>query len=244
MLSLPTKMGETWPGTGHSGDRSLPISRFMQCLNERLLDKMRTSVDPVIRAAAMLEMMDGILLCPWPFPVDFLRVSGVPSGCLQLIADPDQCSHLAKINDRLDVAEGYPGISFGVLATGEIPSAFLAKTKLEFASVVLCHRADYAGPLEEEEHVLDEKQEDDKQEEDEAAASPAKTRPWEYKELSTNLRANGKFEFRFECPPIREEGNYSIEIKLGCRDVRGGEWDISLPIESTRLRVQVSRSNL
>ena len=249
------KKEDNWPGTGPSGDSNLPISRFMQCLDERLLQKMSPSIDPVIRAAAMLEVVDGVLLCPSPFPIDFLAVSSVPHGLIQLSADPEQSQddgldgNSDEHRDDLAIVEGYPGISFDFCATGEIPSTFLAKSKLPFTAILLWHRAEYSGPLLEDEHMPDEKQEDehmaDEKQEDEVAAPTftAVPRPWQYTLVSTNLLANGKFSFRIECPPIREEGNYSIEIKLGCRDIRGGEWEIPVGDDSRIIRVQVSRSN-
>ena len=86
--------------------------------------------------------------------------------------------------------------------------------------------------------------ENDKQE-DEASPPVAVTvpHPWGFKELSTNLQANGKFNFRVECPPIREEGNFFITVSIGCRDIRGGEWEIPVEGGLARIQVQVSRSN-
>ena len=252
----PQKKEESWPGSGFSGDSSLPVARFMRCLDERLLQKMSPAVDPVIRAAAMIEVVDGVLLCPSPFPIDFLSVAALPQGKIQLSADPDESCDYGDDADadepRLDLAvvEGYPGISFDFCATGEIPVEFLDKSKLPFSTILLWHRAEFAGPLQEEDEAgPEEKQEDehmaDEKQEDEVAPAATVTvpRPWGFKAVSTNLQPNGKFNFRVECPPIREEGNYHIIVKLGCRDIRGGEWEIPVEGGFTRIQVQVSRSN-
>lgn len=254
----PQKKEESWLGSGLSGDSSLPVARFMRCLDERLLQKMSPAVDPVIRAAAMIEVVDGIVLCPSPFPIDFLSVAALPRGRIQLSADPEESSDDGDADDvdaderRLDLAivEGYPGISFDFCATGEIPVEFLGKSNLPFSTILLWHRAEFAGPLQEEDEAgPEEKQEDehmvDEKQEDEAAPAATVTvpRPWGFKAVSTNLQPNGKFNFRVECPPIREEGNYEIIVKLGCRDIRGGEWEIPVEGGLTRIQVQVSRSN-
>lgn len=237
---------EKRPPNEPTGDTSCPVTRFMQRLEEGLLHKMNSAIDPVIRAAAMLEVVDGLLLCPVPFPMRFLVVSALPTGTLQLHADPEE---VTNDENRIDC---YPGLSFGFCASGTIPNAVLAKSKLPFTTVLLWHRAGYAGPLQEDEQLEkqeDEHMADEKQEEDAAAATKLKVipRPWNYTLVSTGLLRNGNFSVKVECPTIREEGNYVIEAKLGCRDIRGGEWEIPICMASDggahgKLDVQVSRS--
>merc|ERR1712087_393756 len=47
--------------------------------------------------------------------------------------------------------------------------------------------------------------------------------PQEDTVASTALH-NGIFVLPVYCPPIMQEGFYVVEIKLGCRDIRCGEW--------------------
>ena len=69
--------------------------------------------------------------------------------------------------------------------------------------------------------------------------------PWDTTLHASRLSYNGNFMLSIECPPIREEGMYRIEVKLGVRDVRGGEWDVPLEDGPYRsIQVQVSRGAL
>jgi integrator complex subunit 7 len=202
----------------------------------------------------MIEVVDGILLCPVPFPLDLLTVSSLPRSQLQLLADPEQtgidASDALPDSQRpeLDTIECYPGISFDFYATGEIPASFQAKSRLPFTTVLVWHRAEYIGPIQEDEHIADEKQEDeamaDEKHDEDTIEAPTKVipGPWDYTEVSTSMQTSGKFSIKVECPPIREEGNYVIEVKLGCRDVRGGEWEVALEEEPRRMKVQATRS--
>jgi hypothetical protein len=248
------KKDENSRSTVPSGDETLPITRFMVRIDEQLLQKMSPSTDLVTRAAAMIEVVDGILLCPVPFPLDHLTVSNLPRGHLQLLADPEQTGIDASdalpdtSRPELDTIECYPGISFDFYAAGEIPASFLTKSRLPFTSVIVMHRAEYVGPIQEEEHIADEKQEDealaDEKHDDDTIEAPLKTipGPWDYTEVSTSMQTSGKFSVKIECPVIREEGNYVIEVKLRCRDVRGGEWEVAVEEELRRMKVQVTRS--
>ena len=213
-------------------------------IEDGVLEKMSSAVDPVIRAAAMLEVVDGVLLCPVPFPRRFFRVTATPKASLQLYANPEQLNENSTLSpNRIDC---YPGISFDFCAHGEIPASLVAKAQLPFSTVLLWHRANYVGPLHEDGY---EKQDEDDKHEDEAATTPAKVipNPWGFTPLSASLPANGRFNILVECPTIREEGNYRIEVKLGCRDIRGGDWEIPVDGKSNdptvgSLEVQVSRS--
>ncbi|CAB9516899.1 expressed unknown protein [Seminavis robusta] len=241
--------------TGPQGDSALAVVRFMLRVDDQLLQKMTPSTDLVIRAAAMLEVVDGILLCPPPFPLELLSVSRLPLGEIHLSADPEYTGIDGSDGfpdgqrPELGTIECYPGIAFDFYATGTIPASFLASAKLSFSIILLWHRASYVGPLQEDEHIGDEKQEDEamadeKQEEDAAAAPPkAVPRPWDYTLASTSMLVSGKFSFKVECPPIREEGNYVIDVKLGCRDVRGGEWEVAMKDEFRKMKVQATRSS-
>ena len=243
--SFSAKKEDHWPGTGCSGDSTLPVARFMDRLDEKLLQQMSTSIDPVIRAAAMLEVVDGILMCPVPVPIDFLKVISIPVGVLRLSADPEQNGddflegEPGEQIDDLDLIECYPGVAFTFYVDGEIPDSFVAKSKLPFSTLLLRYRAVYEGPLQE--------QDDEDKQEDEMPVSNSNSdknipQPWNDLLVSARLFANGKFMFSVECPPIREEGNYLIDVQFGCRDIRGGEWDIPVREGTRTLRVQVSRS--
>ena len=49
-------------------------------LDDLLLQQMDNSVNPAIRAAAMLELLDGILMVPTHFPRDFLMARSPTSN--------------------------------------------------------------------------------------------------------------------------------------------------------------------
>lgn len=236
------KKKESWPVGHSSGDMTLPISRFMHHLEDRLHENMSLGLDPVVRAAVMIELLDGVLLCPAPFPTCFIAVAVLPAGRLYLSPDLEQSAGA----DGLCSVGAYPGVSFVFCARGVIPSSFLNKAQLPITAMLLKYRTKYVGPIQEDEHYPEDKQEDehmaDEKEEEEGQTERAIARPWDYNSVSTSLLANGTYSFEVACSPIREEGIFSIEVELGCCDIRGGEWEVPV-FDRGNVVLQVSRSN-
>ena len=66
------------------GDASHPLTVIMQRLDELVLKDMDSSIEPTIRAAAVLELVDGILKTPCPFPRDFMLTKPLSLSSMRL----------------------------------------------------------------------------------------------------------------------------------------------------------------
>lgn len=251
-----------------------PLAMFIQRVNELVVDPMdggldaAASVDPLVRAAAFLELIDGILLVPMPFPRDFTSPKPTFRADLRLFVDPDdqiaaagedQHAHSAVVPPTtsdipLDVIEGFPSISFTFYATGYIPEALLTAARIPICSALLWYRVVYDKPLEmsaEDYAVETNKLEDGGG--PVAAQSTTSTRDnvltripnfSKVSPVYSSLLPNGKFFFAVTLPPLLDEGWFTLQVRLGCGDVVGDEWEIPVADNPNGLSipVHVSRS--
>lgn len=217
-----------------------PMASLLRRLDELIVQPMDSSVDPLVRAAALLELMDGVLMVPLPFPRDFFvpRPSLPPS--LRIFADPTRVFDL--YDESLVMIEASPKMGFTFFADGRIPDVCLARSGTPVWTTLLWFRLLYAGPLtDDEDNINNAKDSDFGAEEleikdlkmpDLSGCSP----------VSSSLSPNGLFFFFVDCPPLSDEGLYKLEVKLGGRDVRGIEWEIPIRNSSRYSTVRVSRS--
>jgi hypothetical protein len=231
------------------GDSCHPLTILMKRLDSSVLKDMDGSVDAKIRAAAMLEILDGVLKAPTPFPKDFTLTKSVPYASLRLAGDPDLVD---AMDEHGDVDEAYddeievsPGTAIAIFASGSLPSKLLARSRLPFNTVLLWHTVSFRG------HVHDEDPSpEEKQDEENASASDVKSNSSVFSLLgaldpaptASSLSTCGTFFMKVECLPLQEEGLYRVETRLGCRDIRGGEWEIPLKGSARCISVRVSRS--
>jgi integrator complex subunit 7 len=231
------------------GDSCHPLTILMKRLDSSVLKDMDGSVDAKIRAAAMLEILDGVLKAPTPFPKDFTLTKSVPYASMRLAGDPDLVD---AMDEHADVDEAYddeievsPGTAIAFFASGSLPSKLLARSRLPFNTVLLWHTVSFRGHIHD-----DDPSPEEKQDEENASASDVKSNSSVFSLLgaldpaptASSLSTCGTFFMKVECLPLQEEGLYRVETRLGCRDIRGGEWELPLKESARCISVRVSRS--
>ena len=215
------------------GDAFHPLTILMKKLDAAVLKDMSSLVDAKIRAAAMLEIMDGLLRAPCPFPRDFTLTKSIPFASLKLSVDPELLEYTDEIDDEVEI---FPGSSVSFCASGTIPSALLQRSKLPFYTVLLWHTITLRETYQEDETFSESKANQGNKGNASSFAfiNPAPT--------ATPLSSNGSFFMTVECQPIIDEGLYIIETRLGCRDIRCGEWEVPLKEFNHSISVRVTRS--
>jgi hypothetical protein len=224
------------------GDARHPLTILINKLDTAILQNMTSAtVDTKIRAAAMLEIIDGILKAPCPFPRGFIVTQSIPRAAMKLCADPESTDHYVDdsggseydyFDDEIEVSIGSTVIFY---ASGFIPVELLKKAQLPFYIVVLWQTIRLQlGTANNEENSHPEQRVDLSLTESiqRAIQSPPK---------AASLSSNGTFFMKVEVPPLSEEGLYSIETKLGCRDIRGGEWQLFLQEPNHCISVRVKK---
>jgi hypothetical protein len=208
-----------------------PMAALMRRLDKLVVKPMDGSLDPLVRAAALLEVIDGVLLVPVPFPRDFFTPRPALSASLLLSSDPAQTFSSA---DGTTV-ETAPSLCFTVCASGQIPGALLSQSKVPVWDVLLWYRIVYNSPLGDDgrdENVTGETLTQLNRAPDISDMLP----------ISASLSLDGKFFVDIECPPVPDEGLYTFEVSVGCRDAAGAEWEIPLSAKPPCITVRSSRS--
>ena len=204
-----------------------PMAALIRHLDDHVVQPMESSLDPLIRSAAMLELIDAVLMAPPPFPRDFLLPKASHAAELELSASPSLLDCL-----RLDHIVVWPSLGFAFLARGRIPKVILKRSLVPIWNVLLWFRVTHVAPLKEDDGEGPDLSQAsiDTRIPDVAAISPC----------SAIVSSEGNFSFEVECPPFLDEGLYQIEAKLGCRDASGTQWEI--PSNKASINVRVTRS--
>ena len=230
------------------GDASHPLTVLMKRLDSTVLKDMDSALEGKIRAAAMLEMIDGILRVPNPFPKDFMVTKSVPLSCLKLTIDPDSVDvaeeHAYVDTDYDEEIEITAGTSVTFFASGNIPASVMARAKLPFCIVLLWHTLTLREPMNADETITEEKQDDKNGPTSDVKLNSSiwdKSKGSGSAPTATSLSSDGTFFMKVRSP-ILSDGIYTVETRLGCRDVRGGEWELPLEESNHSLSVKVSRS--
>jgi hypothetical protein len=238
------------------GDASHPMTVMIQRLDTLVLKDMDGSVDPMIRAAAALELIGGILKTPVPFPRDFMLTGPILLSSMKLSGDPDSVDTLDDPDDvplfegrNLDnEIETSPGVAFHVFASGAVPSSIVRKAKLPFSVVLVWYSVSFLEHLQEDDHPHEEKQNEEVVSSATTKATTAETnnKQWvkdiKVAPTAASLSPTGRFFMSVECQPLLEEGHYMIEARLGCRDIRGGEWELPISQGTRTVSVRVLRA--
>jgi hypothetical protein len=250
-------------------DPKHPLGGLMQRLYKLVVEPMDGSINPLIRASAMLELIDGIFMAPTPIPRDFVIPKRTWYARLRIIDDPQQPFNVTgsdnsnnKSSDHPEssttvIIEACPAICFTIYAFGNIPQQLLKQANIPTYTAVLWHRFIYCGSLNNDEEKAPTNEGDatgDNEKESKSNATSEQL-PTEtiaiplleaYSPKATKLAPSGDFYTSILCPPPRVEGWYKLEMRLGCRDITGNEWQI--PVENatdkfpTSVRIRVSRT--
>ena len=240
-LSKSNKADKESPRRERNTDSSLLVNKLIYELKCHVIPAMKDTMEPLVRAAAMLELLDAVLMVPCPFPRDFYSPRSIPLAELHLTPLASEVfEYGAKSTaNHLDRIESHPSISSTLNVHGQIPTQIMKKARYPITAVVLwCHilyvlasdddaPATTAGA----EEVLVSR---------EAVESrlPQFTRPYS----NFDLLADGRFHGTVELPPLVDEGLFVFETKPGCRDTRGIEWELHVAPESRRISIHCSRS--
>jgi hypothetical protein len=190
------------------GDSSQPITLLMKQLHSFVLKDMDSNVDGKIRAAAMLEIIDGVLKAPIPLPRDLTSTKPIPLATLRLMYDPEEHGH------HVNTLEVGVDNTLSILASGVVPRSLLQRSQIAFNTVLLWYKVSPIG----------------------SATQKLLPNPLP---IATSLSPSGTFFVKkfVSLPP----GRYELNFRLGCRDLRGGEWEIPLKKSPPSFSVMIAQ---
>jgi hypothetical protein len=228
--------------TQPQGDYSHPLTVMMKRLDSQVLKDMSGAVDARIRAAAMLQVLDGVLKVPIPFPRSFLRTNFVPCAKYQCFVDAELYDEHGEMEDDVEEEiEVSAGTLITFFASGSIPDALVEQASLPFYVLLLWHNITFQASTT--------KSRNEAEQEKQGGENNASTSDTQSLSSSLNfitggdksppptavsLSPGGKFFMKIDCETLfMEAGLYTIETRLGCRDIRGGEWELPVETESS-----------
>jgi hypothetical protein len=233
-----------------------PLAMLMRRLHELVLVPMGTTqMDRLLRAAATLELIDGVLLVPSPFCSDFTLPTPKCVTChLRLAQDPDEHREftndpgLLADDDRPPppVIESAPSLCFTVICSGHVTTRD-CHLRDPVWEVLVRYRITHRGPLEESDDnggggtggIVDDTKSDG------APADASIPNPVTFfsevritDPVVIPLSSQGRFYASLLCPPIADEGLFALEVEVTCRDSSGREWDVHLD-EGSRPQISI-----
>ena len=196
-----------------NGDIAQPLTSLLKHFNSSTLEKIiyqSQSFDAKSRALIFLQMMNGIIRTPAPIPrsVTTCREALVHTS-LRFFFDHD--THESGSN-QLKICSG---TSIAGVASGTIPTSLTLGTKIPFNVLLLWYSLDPSV------------------ESSEFSTSSRKLPKTESGPIATSISSSGSFFVKVKSQALLHEGLYYLKFRLGCRDIRGGEWE--LPVEENAL---------
>jgi hypothetical protein len=216
-----------------SCDQKQTMSITLSRLRTNVLEKMKQSNekdDVASRASGFLLVIDAILKCNFPFPSGFFQVKPIHLAIVNISADPDMLSKTLPQNDVHDdiavdaksgaeIIDVIPGLANKVILSGMLSEKFIQTANIPITEIIAWERLQYEGPLFEEDYTAEIDGLTLKTlEVPESGGEPT---------ASTYLLPGGKFVISIPFEPLIQEGFYKVTIKLGCRDIRCGEWMVA-----------------
>ena len=199
------------------GDIAQPLTLLLKQLDSFALQKVNQFVDAKIRAVTFLQIMDGILKTPVPTPRSLACAMKLPCASLRLFCDPDK--HESAIN-QLEI---YAGTRAVCIASGTIPASLTSRSQIPFNILLLWY-------------TIDSKNSSTK------FSALQTSQKGEGGPISASISSSGSFFVKVKSHVLMNEGYYDIKFRLGCRDIRGGEWELPLKDDSNCFFVKVLRS--
>jgi len=216
-------------GKSRNSYKFLP-NKLMNELDSHFLNVLDNPMEPLVRAAALLELLEGMIKVPNTLPRDFFSPRPIILSDLKLSAVPSENAEYGA--DSCDVIEALPSICFYCAVNGKIPTKLIQQaTKRPIVSVFVWCNLVYLSAVEDEEA----REGPDK--ETVRGRIPDIRGPHEL--ISC---ADGRFYAELELPPLTDEGTFLLEMKLGCRDSAGAEWELQVRPSSCQIVVRSSRS--
>jgi hypothetical protein len=200
------------------GDTAQPLTSLMKQLDSCALKKVNHFVDAKIRAVTFLQMIDGILKTPVPTPKSLTIAKALPCATLQLFCDAD--THDSE-NNRLEICQGTtPAVC---IAVGTVPLSLTSRSNIPFNSLLLWYKLDRKGGSTKQ-------------------STSEKSQKAECGPIASSISSSGSFFVKVKSKTLQTEGMYELKFRLGCRDIRGGEWELPLKEYSHCFTVKVLRS--
>ena len=217
---------------GRGADRikkeTLKINCNRQCQLGLLTNRLRSIIASInvdgqvmtqLSAQDVIQTLDAVIKCPMSYPKGFFSIKSIPSTCVNISVEPG-CSDKKEYTDSntkqdkvVDVFAGFPS---RIVLSGDI---CIRNSGVEFSQVIAWLKIDYISKL---------YQDEDADEPQDAAPSSQVCSGSVLNQLQDNPASTslqqGKFVLSVHCPPIVQEGFYRASMKLGCRDIRCGEW--------------------
>lgn len=232
------------------GEPYHPLTVIMKRFDEKIFKEMTGSVDAKLRAAALLQVIEGILKVPVPFPRSFLVTRPIHPAHYRLYLDADLSEDHGDADDDIDTQIELPIGSFVTFcASGNIPQTLLRSCQLPFYTILVWHTVTYeAIPTQTSKAAEQEKSEDENKSAAgenmgnlSATTMPPATDSSAPPACAISLSPSGRFFVKLECQRMfLRAGAYKIRTHLGCRDIRGGEWELPVDrasVETISIRV-------
>ena len=229
--STPTSKSTT-PKYDQNQSMNMTISKLRTDVLEQM-PKSKQKDDSVSHASGLLLVLDAILKCNCPFPSGFFQHKAIPRAIVNISADPNTLPKTQNGDHDIsrdaksgaEVIDVVPGLGTKVILSGVLPDKFVQSTDIAVSEIIAWANLQYEGQLFEEDDGVDV-----------GGSNKITLRIGQDKSEttgSTYLLPAGKFIMPITFEPLLQEGYYKVNVELGCRDVRGGEWKIptSSPLE-------------
>lgn len=212
-----SKDGSVLPSFSKTTCRNLrhPLARLLHALYDKAVKPLQNETASEatldICSTVLLEVIDGILLAPFSWPRDFFLPKKLCSPGLRLLSTPGSDS-----GETLESVTVWPMVGFSVELSGFLPQRVLEDSLDPITAILVSFRA----------RLLDNTDEDD--ENVSGMDTTEDPRVPDYSSISPfamQITPNGRFESTVECVPFVDEGVFSLEAVLGCRDLTGRVWE-------------------
>ena len=232
-----------WP----NGDLNNIQCSILINLRDDLLKNFDKSVEPHIRAESMMEIIDVICRCPFPYPRGLFSFKSIsPIDIMYSVQRSDNSCSLNATDFQSGMIEIKPFSRFVVFLNGTLPEAFVKQTTLSFSQLVayttmVCDgflsNKDTIGAVDEQSDVAP-----DEMSQEHIGYSCDLQPVCEHINVNGEIVIGSKFSISIPCKPFFKEGHYYMETNLFLRDIRGGEYCI--PINEDCQGVIISCSSL
>ena len=199
------------------GDVAQPLSLLLKQLDSFALEKVDPSIDAKVRAVTLLEILDGILKTPVPIPRSLTHTNEIPFASLELVSDPDVHDNASN---KLKILSGTKIVC---VASGAIPTSLTKRSRIPFNVILLRYTLEPKGSFTN-------------------ASSSTNDSRIEGGPIATSVSPSGSFFVKIKSQVLLNEGHYDLKVRLGCRDIRGGEWDLPLQADPPVFSVKVLQS--
>ena len=227
-----------WP----HGDIRNPIHQLKRKVDRLVSDRVDRLAKINVRAIIYTEILEAFLTTPWPFPMAFLSGKAVPTVRFRVFLDPDNpvtsSSPTALASDEELRAMSFPpttecgtirpGTACRIVCSGEVPERTMRAATIPFSQMLLWYSVRRVIPAREMRTLAARGGTDDDHPEDtEESVNRDDVRFDDEEPTSLPLPPSGRFVTPLQLRPIYTEGLYRVYVKIGCRDVRCGEWELA-----------------